>query len=195
MFAYPDKLHGSFRSYIPDFLGKACIHAEPPPLQPAALCAMRSSLVECASASSPIFAALGGMPQLLVNLDVNDIERAVSFYTEGLQLHVGRRFDDGFVELLGADAPIYLLGKATGSKPFEGAASGREYSRHWTPVHLDFVVQDLDAAIARAVTAGATLESPARQEAYGRLAMLSDPFGHGFWLLQFQRRGYDELLP
>jgi predicted enzyme related to lactoylglutathione lyase len=135
------------------------------------------------------------MPQLLVNLDVDDIERAVRFYTEGLQLRVGRRFDEGFVELLGTDAPIYLLDKAAGSVPFDGATQSREYARHWTPVHLDFVVQDIDAAIARAVAAGANLESQPSQHAYGRLALLSDPFGHGFCLLQFQGKGYDELLP
>ena len=135
------------------------------------------------------------MPQLLVNLDVDDIERAVSFYTEGLQLRVGRRFDDAFVELLGADAPIYLLRKPAGDKPFAGARQGRDYSRHWTPVHLDFVVANIDAAIAQALSAGAKLESPPREEPYGRLAVLSDPFGNGFCLLQFQGRGYDELLP
>ena len=135
------------------------------------------------------------MPQLLVNLDVDDIERAVSFYTAGLRLRVGRRFDDAFVELLGADAPIYLLRMPAGDKPFAGAEQGRDYSRHWTPVHLDFVVTDLDAAIARALSAGAKLESPPREEPYGRLAVLSDPFGNGFCLLEFQGRGYDELLP
>jgi predicted enzyme related to lactoylglutathione lyase len=135
------------------------------------------------------------MPQLLVNLDVDDIEQAVRFYTEGLLLRVGRRFDDGFVELLGAEVPIYLLSKAAGDRPFGGATHGRDYSRHWTPVHLDFVVKDIDNAIARALAAGAKLESPASEQAYGRLALLSDPFGHGFCLLEFKGRGYDELLP
>ena len=134
------------------------------------------------------------MPQLLVNLDVDDVERAVSFYTNGLQLHVGRRFDEGFVELLGADVPIYLLGKPAGGKPFDGAVRGREYSRHWTPVHLDFLVPNLDAAITRAVAAGAKLEGQPSEHAYGRLALLSDPFGHGFCLLELRGRGYDELL-
>jgi predicted enzyme related to lactoylglutathione lyase len=135
------------------------------------------------------------MPQLLVNLDVDDIEQAVRFYTEGLLLQVGRRFDADFVELLGADAPIYLLSKAAGGKPFDGAAHGRDYSRHWTPVHLDFVVEDIETAVGRAVAAGAKLERPTSEHAYGRLALLSDPFGHGFCLLEFQGRGYDELLP
>ena len=137
----------------------------------------------------------GGMAQLLVNLDVDDIERAVTFYTEGLLLQVGRRFDAGFVELLGANAPIYLLAKAAGQKPFDGAARGRDYSRHWTPVHLDFVVTNIDAAVARAQSAGARLESHPSDQAYGRLALLSDPFGHGFCLIEFKGRGYAELLP
>lgn len=133
------------------------------------------------------------MPRILLNLDVDDIERAVTFYTQALELHVGRRFDDGFVELLGAEAPLYLLLKAAGTKPFEGAELTRSYARHWTPFHLDFVVADLDSAIARALAAGAVLEAAPSQHAYGRLALLHDPFGHGFCLLQFEGKGYDEL--
>ncbi len=134
------------------------------------------------------------MAQLLVNLDVDDIERAERFYCEGLDLRVGRRFDDGFVELLGAQAPIYLLSKKAGSEPFAGATRGRDYARHWTPVHLDFVVPNLDAAIGRAVAAGASLEGAPVEQAYGRLALLADPFGHGFCLIEFKGKGYDELL-
>lgn len=133
-------------------------------------------------------------PKLLVNLDVDDIERAVRFYTEGIGLRLGRRFDGDFVELLGAEAPIYLLRKAAGTEPAPSTNAVRDYGRHWTPVHLDFVVEDLESAIQRAVAAGASLESPASDHAYGRLALLSDPFGHGFCLLEFRGKGYDALL-
>jgi predicted enzyme related to lactoylglutathione lyase len=133
------------------------------------------------------------MPRILLNLDVDDIEGAIAFYTQALGLRVGRRFDEGFVELLGADVPIYLLLKAASTKPFEGAEQLRSYARHWTPLHLDFVVADLDTSIARALAAGAVLEAPPSQHAYGRLALLHDPFGHGFCLLQFEGKGYDEL--
>ena len=134
------------------------------------------------------------MPRVLLNLDVDDIERAVVFYTQALGLRVGRRFDDGFVELLGAEAPLYLLLKAGSTEPVEGAEELRRYTRHWTPLHLDFVVADLDAAVTRALAAGAVLEAPPSQQAYGRLALLHDPFGHGFCLLQFEGKGYDELI-
>ena len=134
------------------------------------------------------------MPSVLINLDVDDMERAVAFYTQALGLHVGRRFfDSGFVELLGAEAPIYLLLKAAKTEPFDGAERLRSYARHWTPLHLDFVVADLDAAVTRALAAGAVLEATPSRHAYGPLALLHDPFGHGFCLLQFEGRGYDEL--
>ena len=133
------------------------------------------------------------MPRVLLNLDVDDMERAVVFYTQAFGLSVGRRFGGEFVELLGAEAPIYLLLKTGKSEPFGGAEQLRSYARHWTPLHLDFIVTDLDAALTRAVAAGAVLEAPPSRHAYGRLALLHDPFGHGFCLLQFEGRGYDEL--
>ncbi|RYZ04607.1 MAG: VOC family protein [Myxococcales bacterium] len=133
------------------------------------------------------------MARLLINIDVDEMERAIAFYTAAFELEVGRRFDGGFVELLGAEAAIYLLSKSPATPPFPGADEGRRYARHWTPIHLDFVVPDLDSALSRALAAGATLESPPGEHPYGRLALLADPFGHGFCLLQFRGKEYDEL--
>jgi len=134
------------------------------------------------------------MMQLLVNVDVDDIERAIEFYRAAFALRLGRRLFDGSVaELIGASSKIYLLAKPAGSLPWRQATSARDYRRHWTPVHLDFEVADLEAAVERAVAAGARLENEPRSFDWGRLAMLSDPFGHGFCLLQFTGRGYDEV--
>ncbi len=36
-------------------------------------------------------------------------------------------------------------------------------------------------------------EVPIEQHKWGKMAVLADPFGHGFCLLQFQGRGYDEI--
>ena len=134
------------------------------------------------------------MPELLINIDVDDIERATRFYCEGLGLREGRHLGSDFRELLGGSAPIYLLLKAKGTAPFDRASTERSYQRHWCPVHLDFVVEDIQVAIERALRAGAKLEQPAEQTPYGLLALLSDPFGHGFCFLQFQGRGYDEIV-
>ena len=129
---------------------------------------------------------------LLLNIDVPDVEAAERFYTAVFDLKVGRRFGTDFVELLGWPATVYLLTKPAGTV---GAGDDRRrYERHWTPVHADIVVDNVDAAVERAVGAGAKLESAAKDTAYGRIAMLADPFGHGFCLLQFNEHGYDALL-
>ena len=131
--------------------------------------------------------------ELRVCIDVDDMARAVAFYTEGLGLRVGRRFESGFVEILGAGSPIDLLLNAAGTHPNAGSPEIRRYQRHWTPVHLDFVVDNLEAAIARLQRLGAVLEMPATAHAWGRIAGLADPFGHGLDLLEFSGRGYDEM--
>ena len=134
------------------------------------------------------------MPGLLLNIDVPDVEAGIAFYTAALGLTAGRRFDADFVELTGADAPIYLLGKDAGTSIGPAGGDIRRYERHWSPIHPDFVVDDMDEAIARAVAAGAVQEGETRDAPYGRLAMFADPFGHGFCLIQFNERGYDALL-
>ena len=131
------------------------------------------------------------MSGLLVNVDVDDLERGTRFYCDGLGLRVGRRFE-GWIELVGAQAPIYLLPKAAGSEAFPNGTK-RSYARHWTPVHLDFVVEDIGAAMKRALAAGATLEADVATHPYGKLALMADPFGNGFCLLEFTGRGYDEI--
>lgn len=134
------------------------------------------------------------MKGLLVNIDVDDLTEAARFYTEALGLTAGRRFGAAGVELLGAPAPIYLLAKPAGSPAFAGVKpAARDYHRHWTPVHLDIEVEDLDLAVSRAVSAGARLESGVDRRAWGRIATLSDPFGHGFCLLEFEGSGYDAV--
>ena len=131
--------------------------------------------------------------QLYINIDVEDVDRAVAFYTEAIGLHLSRRLFDGAVaEMGGASAPIHLLPKAGGSVTAQGTAR-RDYARHWTPVHLDFCVDDLDVAIARATAAGAVVEGDARQYDWGRIATLADPFGHGLCLMQLMPGGYDNV--
>ncbi|WP_157270976.1 VOC family protein [Azohydromonas aeria] len=131
--------------------------------------------------------------QLLVNIDVPDLAQAEAFYVAALGLVPGRRLGPDVLELLGASSPLYLLRKAAGTSPSPAAAQRRGYARHWSPVHLDFVVEDIEAAARRAEGAGATPEQPVTDFAWGRLATFADPFGHGFCLVQFTGRGYDAI--
>jgi len=129
--------------------------------------------------------------RLLLNIDVPDLAAAEAFYAAAFGLEPGRRLGDGAVELLGAQVPLYLLRKDAGSTGATG--SRRDYARHWTPLHCDVVVDDLDPALARATAAGAVQEGGIREATWGRIVQLADPFGHGWCLLQFLGRGYDEI--
>ncbi|HWX37497.1 MAG TPA: VOC family protein [Steroidobacteraceae bacterium] len=131
--------------------------------------------------------------QLLANIDVDNLTHAIEFYCSALDLRVGRRFGQTGVELIGASSPIYLLQKAPGTPASLSSSQRRDYSRHWTPVHLDFVVPQIDPILARAEMAGARLEGEVETHVWGRIAVLADPFGHGFCLIEFLGRGYDEI--
>ncbi|MBF5046240.1 hypothetical protein FGE12_27740 [Aggregicoccus sp. 17bor-14] len=47
--------------------------------------------------------------------------------------------------------------------------------------------------LGSAWAAGARQEGAVQEQAWGRMANLADPFGHGFCLLQLKGRGYDAL--
>ncbi|MGO9642655.1 MAG: VOC family protein [Candidatus Acidiferrales bacterium] len=129
--------------------------------------------------------------EFLVNIDVPDLEAGVRFYRDTFGFTLSRRLGSQVAELIGGPARLYLLEKPEGSPGAGG--DRRRYDRHWTPVHLDIVVDDITAALDRAVAAGAKPETPIRVEAWGKLAICADPFGHGFCLIEFVGRGYDEI--
>ena len=96
---------------------------------------------------------------LLVNIDVDDLSKAIAFYQQAAGLRLGRRFGSLAVEMLGTSPAIYLLVKPDGTRPSTSTDEVRRYRRHWTPVHLDFVVSELEAAVSRAIEAGATIQN------------------------------------
>lgn len=133
--------------------------------------------------------------QILVNIDVDNLEKAIAFYRDGLGLSLGRvLFDATVAEMLGASSRIYLIEARAGVPATPEGTVRRDFNRHWTPVHLDFEVDDIESAVARAEATGAKLEAAIRSSSWGRLATMSDPFGHGFCLLQFSSGGYDAQM-
>ena len=64
-----------------------------------------------------------------------------------------------------------------------------------TPIRLHLTVADADAAVARAVEAGATLLRPVADQFHGnRNGMVADPFGHCWFLsAQIEELGVDEM--
>ena len=130
--------------------------------------------------------------RVLINIDVPELAAAIRFYTAALGLTHSRTLDGDVAELTGATATLYLLQKASGSPAVESPPISRDFRRHWTPVHFDLVVDDVDAAARRAVAAGARTETGHIDWRGSRCVSFSDPFGHGFCFIQFERGTYDD---
>lgn len=133
--------------------------------------------------TQPIPAGHEGM---IPHLIVNGAAKAIEFYKKAFGaeemhklpapdgkrlMHAALKIDGRFV-FLADDFPEMCGGKA--SSP---AALGA------TPVVIHRYVQDVDAAMQKAVDAGATLTMPAMDAFWGdRYGQVTDPFGH-LWSL------------
>src|SRR3569833_3548059 len=91
-----------------------------------------------------------------VSSDAPLLEDGLRFYRDALGLTEVARPVPTYVLLGCGDSTIGLIEKQAGTKPAKGSDDVRRYGRHWTPVHIDFHVDDLDAVLAKAVAAGAT---------------------------------------
>ena len=118
-----------------------------------------------------------------VSIDVPDLEDGLAFYRDALGLAEVARPVPTYVILKCGDAQIGLIEKAAGSRPAQGSDDVRRYERHWTPVHIDFHVDDFEAILASAVNAGAKIEQQFAGGAHSPIAFCSDPFGNGFCVL------------
>jgi predicted enzyme related to lactoylglutathione lyase len=124
-------------------------------------------------------------------IEVTDAARGIAFYCDGLGLSVKHRYSPRWIELAGANLPIFLLAGRGPVADLGRVTAPRNYDRHWTPVHLDFIVADLDATVARLTALGGSLDREIKIREYGRIANMADPFGNGFDLIEFSGRGYD----
>lgn len=127
--------------------------------------------------------------RMLINIDVPELEPTIHFYSEALGLQFSRSLDADVAELTGASSTIYLLRNEANT---QAARQGeiRRYSRHWTPVHVDFVVEDIEQASKRAIKAGAVQESECVIWRGSKCITFCDPFGHGFCLIEFAEGSY-----
>lgn len=128
--------------------------------------------------------------RVIVNIDVPDLAPAIDFYSAVLGLKLSRTIEGDVAELTGASSVIYLLQNPAGSHPVSTLPIVRHYSRHWTPVHMDFVVDDVTEAAQRALDAGATQESECIEWNGSKCITFSDPFGNGFCMIEFEGETY-----
>ncbi|MEO8018804.1 MAG: VOC family protein [Pseudomonadota bacterium] len=127
--------------------------------------------------------------KVVINIDVPELAAAIALYTAALGLRHARTLDGDVAELTGASATLYLLQKDPGTPAVKVPPVDRNYARHWTPVHFDLVVPDVEAAAARALAAGARRETANVHWHGSHCISFGDPFGHGFCFIGFDAGG------
>lgn len=121
------------------------------------------------------------MIKLSVSIDVTDLKRAEGFYIGALGCKKLR--DQGGMSVISVEnCDIYLQENAEGSKAIPTEDIKRRYSRHWTPVHIDFLAKDVDDIVERVIKLGGKHEGGESGD-WGSIAYCSDPFGNGFCVI------------
>lgn len=121
--------------------------------------------------------------RVTVSIDVPSIEEGLKFFGDVFGFVETARPHPGYATLASGDATIGLLAKPAGSSPAPGSSDLRRYERHWTPVHVDFRVDDFEGTLGRALANGARSEQVHRVPGFPPVAFCSDPFGHGFCIV------------
>ena len=98
------------------------------------------------------------MVKVSICIDVPDLSAATAFYRDALGCSVDKQ-QASHNTLSVEGVTMHLLLKEAGTAATENGTCYRTYERHWTPVHLDFDVDDLDAAMAAVKRSSGTVES------------------------------------
>jgi predicted enzyme related to lactoylglutathione lyase len=120
--------------------------------------------------------------QYSVSIDVPQIDEGLRFYRDAL-VERNRTAHSNLCDPQVRRLADRIIEKREGSKPARGANDVRRYERHWTPVHIDFHVDDFDAFLERALSAGAKLEQKFAGGGRPATAFCSNPFGNGFCVI------------
>lgn len=94
------------------------------------------------------------MIRMSVSIDVPSLSKAETFYVEALGCKKVRDQDPDMVVLATENCEIYLQEKDAGTKPVASSDVVREYRRHWTPVHLDFLTENVNEVVERVLRFG-----------------------------------------
>jgi predicted enzyme related to lactoylglutathione lyase len=124
------------------------------------------------------------MISVSISIDVPSIDEGLRFYGAAFGFAKVSEPYPGVVVVRAGDAQLLLLAKTSGSAPCPHVDAKRDYDRHWTPVHVDFHVDEFKATLAKALAAGAKQEQLFEIPGRPAVAFCSDPFGHGFCLIE-----------
>jgi PhnB protein len=116
-----------------------------------------------------------GVTRILAQLSVRRGPEAIAFYTAAFGAVVDYQVGDESIVAqlsIGSEATFWVADESPEHLNFSPETVGGG------TVRMLLLVDDPDAAIKRAVDAGATLVSPASDEHGWRLGRVADPFGH-----------------
>lgn len=121
-------------------------------------------------------------PTVNVSIDVPSLEQGLRFYREVFGfLETARPFPT--MAIVDANnVTVCMHEKPAGTKS-SAAGTARQYDRHWTPVHLDLHVDDLDAVLERVRAQGGAVEMELRNQGPKPVGFCCDPFGNGFCVI------------
>lgn len=118
-----------------------------------------------------------------ISIDVPDLDAGLRFYTAVFGFVENARPFPAMAVLDANNVTVCMHEKPAGSKSSPEGAELRHYERHWTPVHLDLHVPDLDAVLTLVRAQGGTIEREFRTQGPKPVAFCSDPFGNGFCVI------------
>ncbi len=112
---------------------------------------------------------------------VDDVEKAVAFYTTVLDFEVLTNFGSAFADVARGKLRLLLSGPASSAgRPMpDGAKPG---PGGWNRIHL--IVDDIDAQVARLRAAGAVFRNDIVTGPGGKQILLQDPSGNMVELFQ-----------
>ncbi len=119
-----------------------------------------------------------------VSIDVPSLDEGLAFYCGVFGFAERSRPFPAMAILDGNNVSICMHAKAAGTGSSGPASPKRTYDRHWTPVHLDFHVPDLDSVLQKLVAAQGKIEAEYRTQGPHPTAFCCDPFGNGFCVIE-----------
>ncbi len=122
------------------------------------------------------------MIKISVSIDVSNLKKAETFYVEALGCKKVRDQGSNMVVLSVENSDIYLQEKEPGTKPLVSSSVVRDYERHWTPIHLDFICDNVDELVSKILKLGGLHEGGESGD-WGSIAYCADPFGNGFCVI------------
>ena len=113
---------------------------------------------------------------------VDDVEAAVAFYTNVLDFEVLTNFPPVFADVVRGNLRLLLSGSSSsaGTPMPDGAKPG---PGGWNRIH--FIVDDIDAEVARLRDAGAQFRNDIVEGPAGKQILLQDPSGNVVELFEY----------